>query len=80
MRYVVIETTDGSVRGVLIGKVVRVADANRVSLHDCASLRMMASGIAGMSVYADSLSAIKDIRVRVTRDEASVYSCKSLQP
>ena len=39
-----------------------------MALHDYAPLRTMAFGIAGMSVVADSLSAIKYATVRVVRD------------
>jgi formate C-acetyltransferase len=39
-----------------------------MSLHDYAPLRTMAFGIAGMSIVADSLSAIKHAKVRVIRD------------
>ena len=39
-----------------------------MALHDHAPLRTMAFGMAGLSVIADSLSAIKHARVRVVRD------------
>src|SRR5262249_33246950 len=39
-----------------------------MALHDYAPLRTMAFGMAGMSVVADSLSAIKHAKVRVVRD------------
>ena len=39
-----------------------------MALHDYAPLRTMAFGMAGMSVVADSLSAIRYAKVRVVRD------------
>jgi formate C-acetyltransferase len=39
-----------------------------MALHDYAPLRTMAFGVAGMSVIADSLSAMKYAKVKVVRD------------
>src|SRR5262249_5738845 len=43
-----------------------------MALHDYAPMRTMAFGMAGMSVVADSLSAIRHSRVRVIRDRTGL--------
>jgi len=45
-----------------------------MALHDYAPLRTMAFGMAGMSVVADSLSAIKHATVRVVRDQTGLVT------
>jgi formate C-acetyltransferase len=45
-----------------------------MALHDYNPLRTMAFGMAGMSVVADSLSAIRYARVRVIRDETGLVT------
>jgi formate C-acetyltransferase len=43
-----------------------------MALHDYAPVRTMAFGIAGLSVVADSLSAIRHARVKVVRDQTGL--------
>ena len=45
-----------------------------MALHDYAPLRTMAFGIAGLSVVADSLSAIRYAKVRVVRDKTGLVT------
>jgi formate C-acetyltransferase len=45
-----------------------------MALHDYSPLRTMAFGMAGMSVVADSLSAIRYAKVRVIRDETGLIT------
>ena len=47
-------------------------EAIEMALHDKDIIRTMACGIAGLSVVADSLSAIKYAKVKVIRDETGV--------
>jgi len=45
-----------------------------MALHDYAPLRTMAFGVAGLSVVADSLSAIKYAKVRTVRDATGLVT------
>jgi formate C-acetyltransferase len=45
-----------------------------MALHDYAPVRTMAFGMAGLSVVADSLSAIKYAKVRVVRDSEALIT------
>ena len=47
-------------------------EAIEMALHDKDIIRTMACGIAGLSVVADSLSAIKYAKVKVIRDETGM--------
>ena len=47
-------------------------EAIEMALHDREIIRTMACGIAGLSVVADSLSAIKYAKVKVVRDETGL--------
>ncbi|MEG3014650.1 MAG: pyruvate formate lyase family protein, partial [Cetobacterium sp.] len=47
-------------------------EAFEMALHDVEVLRTQASGIAGLSIVADSLAAIRDAKVKVIRDERGI--------
>ena len=54
-------------------------EAIEMALHDKDILRTMACGIAGLSVVADSLSAIKYAKVKVIRDETGLVTDYEVQ-
>ncbi len=47
-------------------------EAGQMALHDAHTHRYMAFGVAGLSIVADSLSAIRYARVRPVRDESGI--------
>jgi formate C-acetyltransferase len=50
-----------------------------MALHDHAPIRTMAFGMAGLSVVADSLSAIKHAKVKVVRDGTGLVTDYSIE-
>ena len=47
-------------------------EAFELALHDADVERIQATGIAGLSIVADSLAAIRDTKVKVIRDERGI--------